>query len=177
MCAAEDRQDSKCNVLHVYVDVGDGLSWFKHKGVWFCKVSSITPFVIQPSASVPKQLFFPLLPPDVFQVWLCVCSGIVLRYLVFFGWPVSHHKLDSLVRQSGQRDKWICPGIINILFSSDNFIFLTFLRTLGLLTLTDAIFWWVHIVSGKLEKIRYNFILRFQDHTNIPIYNYNKRNN
>lgn len=46
ICGAEDRQDSKCILFHVYISVGDGIPCFEYKFVLFGKVFNITPFMI-----------------------------------------------------------------------------------------------------------------------------------
>lgn len=85
----------------------------------------------QPSATV----FISHLPPDIFQLRLYVYFGNALEHLIFYCLPVSHHKLDILVRHSSQANA--NAGIINILFSSDIFLFLHFF-ILGLLGLESC---------------------------------------
>ena len=46
ICWSKDRQDSKCIIFHIPINVGDSIPSFEHKVVRFGEAFNITPFVI-----------------------------------------------------------------------------------------------------------------------------------
>lgn len=91
------------------------------------------------SEQLSATVFISHLPPDIFQLRLCVYFGNVLEHLIFYCLPVSHHKLGILVRHSRQRQMLMQASLIFYFLQIYSFSYISSYSVyLGLKVATNA---------------------------------------